>query len=68
MDLYDWVFPRRSISPIEYQQDLNLHYVGVTRAKRHAISCRGLIDIDLIKMIIMKRNISISFNKRGAKL
>ena len=41
MDLYDWVFPRRSISPIEYQQDLNLHYVGVTRAKKACYIMQG---------------------------
>lgn len=41
MDLYDWIFPRRDISQEEYQQDLNLHYVGVTRAKKVCYIMQG---------------------------
>lgn len=41
MDLYDWTFPRRKISKEEYQQDLNLHYVGVTRAKKVCYIMQG---------------------------
>lgn len=41
MDLYDWTFPRRAISKEEYQQDLNLHYVGVTRAKKVCYIMQG---------------------------
>lgn len=44
LDLYDWVFPRRDytgnfneeVFP-DWQQDLNLHFVGITRAKEHCI-------------------------------
>lgn len=32
LDLYQCFFPKGNISPTEYQQELNLHYVGVTRA------------------------------------
>lgn len=32
LDLYKWILPREDISPEEYKQSLNLHYVGVTRA------------------------------------
>ena len=41
LDLYEWIFPYREFStdwdnPIypSYQQDLNLHFVGITRAKK----------------------------------
>lgn len=44
LDLYDWVFPYRaftgSFDDYDYpawDQDLNLHYVGITRAKRYCI-------------------------------
>lgn len=44
LDLYDWVFPKREytgnfneeVFP-DWQQDLNLHFVGITRAKEHCI-------------------------------
>lgn len=44
LDLYDWVFPYREytgnfddhVYP-SWDQDLNLHYVGITRAKRYCI-------------------------------
>lgn len=44
LDLYDWVFPYREytgnfddhVYP-NWDQDLNLHYVGITRAKRYCI-------------------------------
>jgi DNA helicase-2/ATP-dependent DNA helicase PcrA len=32
MDLYKWVFPFEGCSDEEYEQSLNLHYVGITRA------------------------------------
>lgn len=41
MDLYDWVFPKRDISEDEYVQDINLHYVGVTRAKKVCYIMQG---------------------------
>lgn len=41
MDLYDWTFPRRDIPKNEYMQDLNLHYVGVTRAKKACFIMQG---------------------------
>lgn len=44
LDLYDWIFPRREYIQgcydevfSSWEQDLNLHYVGVTRAKEHCI-------------------------------
>ncbi|PMH86083.1 hypothetical protein BCU60_10440 [Vibrio cyclitrophicus] len=44
LDLYEWVFPYRKytgnfdeyVFP-EWDQDLNLHYVGITRAKQACI-------------------------------
>lgn len=33
MDLYKWVFPYEKGTEEQRKQDLNLHYVGVTRAK-----------------------------------
>lgn len=32
MDLYKWVFPFEDCSEEDYNQSLNLHYVGITRA------------------------------------
>ena len=44
LDLYDWIFPFRKYiegygepSYPEWEQDLNLHYVGITRAKSACI-------------------------------
>lgn len=44
LDLYDWIFPKREFvsgvyEPIfeNYLQDLNLHYVGITRAEEYCI-------------------------------
>lgn len=44
LDLYDWVFPTREytgnfseeVFP-EWEQDLNLHYVGITRARKWCV-------------------------------
>lgn len=44
LDLYDWVFPTREytgnfndeVFP-DWDQDLNLHYVGITRAKKWCV-------------------------------
>lgn len=33
MDMYKWVIPNEFCGKLEYQQNLNLHYVGLTRAK-----------------------------------
>lgn len=41
MDLYDWTFPRREISEEEWKQTLNLHYVGITRAKQVCYIMQG---------------------------
>lgn len=41
MDLYDWIFPQRNISDEEYTQELNLHYVGITRAKKACYLMQG---------------------------
>lgn len=42
LDLYDWIFPKREYIPgnfdevfSDWEQDLNLHFVGVTRAKNY---------------------------------
>lgn len=44
LDLYDWVFPRRVFTGnfneekfIHWEQELNLHFVGITRAKKYCI-------------------------------
>jgi DNA helicase-2/ATP-dependent DNA helicase PcrA len=44
LDLYEWIFPAKGIENgqqyhINFHQDLNLHYVGVTRAKKACILC-----------------------------
>ncbi|RRW25973.1 UvrD-helicase domain-containing protein [Ectopseudomonas oleovorans] len=47
LDLYDWVFPTREytgnfndeVFP-DWDQDLNLHYVGITRAKKWCVLTR----------------------------
>jgi DNA helicase-2/ATP-dependent DNA helicase PcrA len=48
LDLYDWVFPYREYTGDFYDevypswdQDLNLHYVGITRAKTACILARS---------------------------
>jgi DNA helicase-2/ATP-dependent DNA helicase PcrA len=44
LDLYDWIFPKRDFILgcyeevfSNWEQDLNLHFVGITRAKEHCI-------------------------------
>jgi len=44
LDLYDWIFPKRDYIQGSYdevfsswEQDLNLHFVGITRAKEYCI-------------------------------
>lgn len=44
LDLYDWILPSREFTPGNYEpvfhdleQDLNLHYVGITRAEEYCI-------------------------------
>ena len=32
MDLYKWIYPIEGCSGEDYNQSLNLHYVGITRA------------------------------------
>ena len=45
LDLYEWILPKklidsyRSLHYPEYDQDLNLHYVGITRARKGCILC-----------------------------
>lgn len=41
MDLYDWTFPRRDVDAEEWKQTLNLHYVGITRAKQVCYIMQG---------------------------
>lgn len=41
MDLYDWTFPRRNIDEDDWKQTLNLHYVGITRAKQACYIMQG---------------------------
>ncbi|BBL57406.1 hypothetical protein MKFW12EY_10190 [Methylomonas koyamae] len=44
LDLYDWIFPKRDYVQgcyeevfSSWEQDLNLHFVGITRAKEYCI-------------------------------
>jgi DNA helicase-2/ATP-dependent DNA helicase PcrA len=44
LDLYDWIMPKRKFISgcydevfASWEQDLNLHFVGITRAKEHCI-------------------------------
>jgi len=44
LDLYDWVFPRRIYTGNfneekfdNWEQELNLHFVGITRAKKYCL-------------------------------
>jgi DNA helicase-2/ATP-dependent DNA helicase PcrA len=44
LDLYDWVFPKRKFTEgcydevfSNWEQELNLHFVGITRAKKYCI-------------------------------
>lgn len=44
LDLYEWILPAKTIVDSmpqfrSYEQDLNLHYVGITRAKKACILC-----------------------------
>jgi len=44
LDLYEWVLPAKIISNgtpeyVSFEQDLNLHYVGITRAKKACVLC-----------------------------
>ncbi len=41
MDLYEWTFPRKDIDQEELKQTLNLHYVGITRAKQVCYIMQG---------------------------
>lgn len=41
LDLYKWIFPFENITDSEYMQALNLHYVGVTRAKKVCYLVQG---------------------------
>lgn len=41
LDLYRWVFPNEYASDEDKTQDLNLHYVGVTRAKEACYIING---------------------------
>lgn len=46
LDLYEWILPKKEI--LDYQsfysditQDINLHYVGITRAKKCCVLCHS---------------------------
>ncbi len=48
MDLYEWIFPSKAPGPNNdfdhpvyraWEQDINLHYVGITRAKKACVLC-----------------------------
>ncbi|MDV0447528.1 ATP-dependent DNA helicase Rep [Methanosarcinaceae archaeon Ag5] len=41
LDLYKWIFPREKCSKDNYIQDLNLHYVGITRSKEVCYIMQG---------------------------
>lgn len=49
LDLYDWVHPKRKfiqgnwdVVYDDWDQELNLHYVGITRAKKHCVLITSL--------------------------
>jgi DNA helicase-2/ATP-dependent DNA helicase PcrA len=39
LDLYEFIFPQYNASELEEEQDQNLHYVALTRAKQACILC-----------------------------
>jgi len=46
LDLYEWILPKKIYNRYqggtfypEYEQDLNLHYVGITRARKGCVLC-----------------------------
>jgi DNA helicase-2/ATP-dependent DNA helicase PcrA len=39
LDLYKFIMPKYKATPSEWIQDLNLHYVGITRAKKCCVLC-----------------------------
>jgi DNA helicase-2/ATP-dependent DNA helicase PcrA len=41
LDLYEGVLPSRNRSSTQYVQDLNLHYVGITRARKACVLLLG---------------------------
>lgn len=46
LDLYEWILPKKEVqdhknSYSDYTQDINLHYVGITRAKKCCILCHS---------------------------
>ena len=43
MDLYKWIFPYEQGTPEEKRQDINLHYVGITRAKEVCYIMNGTL-------------------------
>ncbi|MDQ0122473.1 DNA helicase-2/ATP-dependent DNA helicase PcrA [Pseudomonas lini] len=71
LDLVDWVFPKRipgenfndTVYP-ELEQDLNLHYVGITRAKRACILIHTTQRINA-QGVIKQANPSMFLNLPG---
>ena len=43
MDLYEFVMPPYKVSQEDYEQSLNLHYVGITRAKKACYIMQGTV-------------------------
>lgn len=46
LDLYEWILPKKEInndvkSFTDLRQDINLHYVGITRAKKCCVLCHS---------------------------
>jgi DNA helicase-2/ATP-dependent DNA helicase PcrA len=46
LDLYEWILPKKEMQDYksfysDYTQDLNLHYVGITRAKKCCVLCHS---------------------------
>ncbi len=43
LDLYEYIMPMYNCTPEDYEQALNLHYVGITRAKKVCYIMQGTI-------------------------
>lgn len=46
LDLYEWILPKKEIQDhqsffSDIVQDINLHYVGITRAKKCCVLCHS---------------------------
>lgn len=58
LDLYNWILPQRTVVPGDYtphfenwEQCLNLHYVGVTRARKAALLITSTVRINSLGQV-----------------